>query len=709
LFAGVGGNSWSQRTFFSEVAVDQFEPWIVDRSDWNFRDWNLFWSSLELSPQILYNHELKLPKTDLIHVPMGTAREPVELRHSDPTLGICMKVGPQTHLFATGNADDRLIEFAPDWPEQLCVCDEQSYGVDAPFAFYMRCQFSALSSWGEIRNIVSFGDIHEPAPTATDNGIGLFWEATGDANGEFTVRCYTTGGWQDVSFYVNTSEWTDVPIDIGFAWTGARGISIGRQNYELRLVINGVTRIADVITDFALNDSSAIVSVGGMPSANGFQGLLRNVAVYGDAVTDDGLSKSFDQVELDFRNPSFETADSSGRQGEAEYWIWNSLCQSHEWAGWNEYDDELKQWWSAIEEFGPGWNNLRFWINDLDDVDVIAVLFNAGITAYEDFIEIFSLWGKEWPSLTWVGTPWRDDFVYWHPSEDQIGPYNGPTGFDSWFDHLFGTNLLPLEFESFEDSWGNDPFSTAPTPSWSPGTAWDGRIHGRKIEFPIKIEADKKLLVLWTDLFGIVQLNLDIGVYEDISSLVTMINLKLVVNVPPWTLVEFDSWQNDDGDVGLLFGYKPGTYVFSAFASMFGSRANQVSNDARPLLGLDQFGPFGVTTRIPVKAWMFGVSPSVSDEEEIFYFDGYSLLDFSITEDALLGTYPLVYGEEPAIFDTGWPDAEAHAERFLLVGWFGVGAEWLDELSEQQYALFNEEPAILEEFDPAEWPDQIWT
>jgi hypothetical protein len=105
---------------------------------------------------------------------------------------------------------------------------------------------------------------------------------------------------------------------------------------------------------------------------------------------------------------------------------------------------------------------------------------------------------------------------------------------------------------------------------------------------------------------------------------------------------------------------------------------------------------------------MFGVSPSIDDDEEVFYFDTYSLLDFSITTDILLGPYPLIYGEEPAVFDTGWPDNPTHVERFRLDGWFGVGAEWLDDLVTPEYALFDSGTVDLEEFDPAEWPDQIW-
>lgn len=710
LFAGVGDFSFDQQTFFSEVQVGQFEPWIADRSDWNWREWNLFWTELGLDSLVLYDSVLKRPKTDLIHVPEGTARGPVELRFSDPDLGICMKVGPQTNLTAYGNADDRYVELAPVIVEQLCVSDAEHYGLDAPFAFYMRGRFDAISAWGEVRNIVSFGDIHEASPTVSNNGIGLFWDTLGGDSGEFTARVYVTGGWFDLSFFASdANEWSDQPIDIGFAWTGVRGISIGRPNYELRIVINGVTRIAAIVPDFALNDSTTVAYVGGMDSADGFQGLVRGVAIYGDAITDDALGRSFDDVGLNFLNPSFETAHPSNRPGEAANWIWESVGNAYEWAEFNGYDEDLEEWRTALEQFGQGWANLRFWISDLGDEGVVLItaLFNAGITAYETFIELFALWGKEWPSMTWFGTPWRDDFVYLQPFEDTVGANNGPTGFDSWFDHLFGTNLLAMEYEEFEQAWGNDPFSTAPGASWHPGTGWDARIHGHAIEFPLKIEIDKRLLVIWTDLFDIVQLNLDVGTYDTPSALVTMLNTKLQVNVPASSLVVFDYW--DDGvETGLLFGYKPSTWVYSAFASMFGNRGNQISNDARPALGLDSFGPDGVTTKLPVKAWMFDVAPPVQDDEELFFFDTYSLLEFSITTDILFGTYPLVYGEEPAIFDTGWRDVPAHAERFYLDGWFGVGAVWKSDLDTPEYALFDSGTVDLEEFDPAEWPEEIW-
>jgi len=699
---------WSlERVCFSEISVPQFEPWVPDLSSWSQRGWDQHWEWLTGSTAG-YDMELRRPVTDLMHVPVGADRGPEDLRYSDPELGICSRLNADTSLFAVGNSDARYIEiFSSEKPEPLATCDAYSYGYKAPFAFYMRARFDAMETWGEDRAIVSFGDILNASPTPTDNGIGLYWKSTGATSGKFVVRIFDSGlsDWDDLEYDIpDVSEISDRQIDIGFAWTGIRGTSIGHDNYELRIVVDGLAR-ASKINGGLLIRGTENARIGSYSSHKGFQGLFRYATVFGDPVTDQDMHSSFQAPEEPFSNPSFELPADSNRPGEAKDWNWYSFQQGTEWAEFNTQDPDYEQWQTAMEEFGPGWFDPDEWFDDISEAVLASALFNAGVTLYESTMEEFALW-LVWSESGYVtGTPWRDDWIFLRPDQDVKGPYLGPTGFNGWYDQAAGSNKLPLEMEQLGEAWGNDPFSTSVGPLWHPGVQKDGAIKGSALTFPLTIPPDKNRMCVWADAIGIVPIVLTVGEYADATSLAAMIEAFWNTKVGDIGL-QFTAWTDGD-DSGISFGWDGTSTV--AHAAMFGVPEETKGADARAILGLIGFGPNGMQGKIKAKAWMLDYVAG-TDPEDVFLLDHFSFMSFVIVTDTYNGTYPLQYEHIEAIFDTGIPDPTV-VERFTLVGWFGPGSAWKPSYlpGDLADAMFDSGVNDMEEFIPANWPEEVWT
>ena len=711
LFSGVGVNKpaippaiWPTQTiWFSEIEMPMFEPFVPDLADWSEREWAEHWSWLTPAPP--YSLELRRPKIDLAHMPLGSPRAPAELRYSDPDLGICVKLAAESFVAMLPFADNRFVDLGPGAFEAFAPPDVMAYGPDAPMSCYIRGRFDNLESWGTDRGIISFGDLSNPVPAVFDNGIGVYWHPTGPTTGQFVARCHVLAtGWVDVPFDVDAAEWSDRPIDIGFVYTGARGTSSGMNDYELRVVVDGVTRASAVVGPIDCG-GTVVIQMGSLGAWQGYQGLFRGGAVWGDALTDYDLRRAFLPASEGFYNPSFEEADSSGRPGEAERWLWHSHQEDVEWAEFNAYDAALEQWQTAMEEFGPGWNDLESWIDSLDDATIVAALFNAGVTLFESTFEDFGLW-LVWNGAAYVvGTPWRDDFVNVQPFEDTLGPYGGPTGFDSWYDELYGTNILPLEIEAFDEAWGNDSFSTS-GPMWSPGTAQDAVLRGKPLTFPLEVPPDKALLVVITDVAGPGLLHVTPGTYNTIGDLIVELQTQWDLYIGFASGIAWGSW-SEGGEEGLTFGWDG--VSFSAMMIMFGELASQTANDLRETIGMIGFGINGAATRLVVGAWLFPPIPTV-DPTDKFYYDNWSLIDFVVDTDPYMADYPLVYEQYYALFDTAVPDPTC-VERFTLEGWVSPSAVWIDEYSPTDLAaaMFDGGTVNMEEFDPAEWPDEIWT
>lgn len=700
----------------TEFELSQFEPWVIDTSNWKERDWDEHWKWLTGSTQN-YWLEIQRPKTDLMHSPMGTSKAPDVLRESDADLGICLKTGPQTRLRATGIADNRYIDplVGPE-PQPLTVCDVDMFGYQAPFAAYMRSKLLAAGTWGVERNLFSFGNAYTVTPTPTDNGLGIYWKPTTATQGKFVARCYdSVSGWVEIETEeAEAAQWSDKPLDIGIAWTGSRGVSSGLEDKQLRIVVNGVTMASAVIDNFTLA-STKEMHVGADQTKDGALMLFRSMAVYGDAVTDYDLTRAFVEVQDAFGNPSYETPDQSSRPGEADFWNWFSLQAKGAWAEFNAYDEALEQWRTATEMFGPGWFDLQNWITDLSDTDIISAIFNGGSTSFEALFEMFGFWGKDWPSLEWVGPPWRDDFVFLQPATDVLGYDNGPTGFNGWYDTAYMTNFLPNEREEFGDAYGTDPFSTSADSLWYPGTARDGYIKSKSIQFPLSVPPDKNLFVIWVDGTGALELNLEPGTYGSAAALVTELNSLLAAYYSNDEALYFDTW-SEGGESGLIFANAVDDLQVAA-TSLFGCREDQKSNDARVLLGFAALGHGGKQSEFRAMRWMLGDLHG-ENSDDIFCLDSWSLLDFITSEDQHSSDFIVSeYGNVAAIFDSGTPADKSAFERFTLVGWFGAGAIWQTGYESGETpgptgidaAMFDSGSISFENFDAAEWPNEIWT
>lgn len=678
----VAPSEWSTTSvWIEEVELTQFEPWVIDTSRYTEREWSEKLESLT-GFSTAYDYTMKRPVTDLMHYPMGTTKAPDELRSSDPDLGICINVGNDTSLLAYGVDDVRYIEDT-SYQLPITVCDDNYIGSDAPFAAYMRLRVSELQSWSSDKGIISFGNIFNASPSASDNGIGIYWQSTGATSGRFVGRIYSAStGWQTVNYVVSDTTTIDGEIlDIGFVWSGSCGAGSNRNNYEFRIIVNADTKSSIVVSDAVIAGTEK-ATIGAIDSASSMSFLLRAVAVYADCITDYEASRSFDNVTGEIDNPSFELPAETNRRGEALNWKWISYQSETEWADFNSYDPDLEQWFTSTEEFGAGWSNIEDWVSDIT-VSVFAI-FNEGVTAFESTLEEFGFWD---------GAVWNEAVTYITPDTDTSGPYNGPTGIKGWYDQQLGSVILPQDKEDFGSGWSNDPLSGT-VDVWNTNIVENGIIKGSELTFPLTIPPDKNILILYLDFFGIIKMQLTSGRYENIGSLVSMVDTIFKVQVGDYA-VDFSNEGNR-----LTFGWD-GTNTI-AYSGMFGY---SLSNDARSVLGFSDFG--GGYSEIPCKTFMFE-EYDYSDSDEVFYLDGNSYFSVNIKEWFDVGKYPQKYDFTEAYFNFS---TSAHVVEYMdLEGWFGSGAAWKDEYGPGDLtpAMFNSGADNMEEFLDTNWPNEAY-
>lgn len=716
----------SQTIWGRYFELSQFEPWVIDISEWSERGWSKHWQWLT-GTYTAYALELMRPKTDLVHFPMGTDNAPAELRASDPELGICMQLGSDTILKAIGISDNRYVD--PDvgpGPEPIAVCDIDMFGASAPFAAYSRIKPISLNTLVNERSIFSFGDAYNPSPSISQNGLGLLWRPlTGNnTRGKFVAVCFDqiAGKVEFESEEYESGQWSDKAIDIGVAWTGIRGASSGLPNWQLRVVLNGQTILSGIVDNFYLSNSGTSF-VGSDGTAQALPMLFRSMVLYGEAVTNYELEQSFVFTTDSFGNHSFETPSESGRPGEADLWSWISVQTKGGWAEFNAYDPTLDRWRTDTELFGPGWNELENWINDFESTEYIFALFNGGSELYRAIFEMFGIWGRQWSGgFEWSGPPWRDDFVLRQPATDVLGPGDGPSGFNGWYDSSLGTNLLPKLFELFGEAFGTDPFGGLGGPTWYSGTAIDSYQFGKAITEPISIPPDKNKFVVWVDSHGAMELEITPGEYNSAGHIASHLNTLLApyYSGGGGNELMFEAW-TINGESGLKFGVpeSPHWPLYLSAAAMFGCLESEKSGDARELLGLVGLGPGGRRSDIICTREMLG-DLNGEDSGDIFCLDSWSLLEFTqLPGSGETEKLTAPYGMEFAYFEGSNEITPVEYERFTLVGWFGGGAVWLSGFGTGDYpgpgglsfADFEEGTgtSIFEKFNPDNWPEEIWT
>lgn len=720
-------------SYFDQISASQFEPFVLDTAEWSFRDrikqyeWisGPWWGDhIGIEPLLV-----PMGSTDLGHFPSGSGREPTELRTFDQDLGWCVRFGPSSILVGRGQGEFLGIEAGIKGNHPLVTADTKAYGPAAPFSMVHRYKFENMASWSTRRGLIDFGKTTQeaPFPLPGESGIGFFWEpASGPNPNRLVARIWNTGDgsgvWTELSFQFEPEDWDGRPVDIGIAWTGARGVeSGGRPNYEFRLLVNGRTVDSVVLGDAIEISSSARVAIGASPQAgfftftDSFEGLWAGGMCFSDAMSDYQLEKSWERHSLPFVNDSFETEATDGRPGEAYDWDWQNVQQVGGWADFNSYDMDLDPWYRALESFEAGWDDNQLWIDTFDSLALISALFNAMSGPYRTTVETFDLWSfpdiTPLPPASYTGPPWRTDFQEWRTDDaDQPG---GAVGFSSWYDHLAAVLTFPLGVESFDEAWGNDPFSTGTGPLWQPGTASTARLYGRWIDPPM-IAAGQNRMLLYRGLTDeVAELTLTAAASYTAASLQVELDTALSAALPGPHALSFEVEEDSTtGKLRVSFGWDRATIASESF--MFMALKREFYNDARPSLGLDLVGTDGKMNGVDYAASLISALPLGFSSDDVFVADCWSFSSFSIANDPATGMwFPLVYDQAGAIFDTTI-GVNTYLEQFLLAGWFGAGAVWKPayfgpDLTPVTFDFGTIDQDTIETFIAAQWPDEIWT
>lgn len=757
-----------QDTYFQEVTVPQFTPFVLDMADWTLRDREETTAWLTGAQYWLAPLYMSTPALDIITWPEGSSRGPDKIRYFDTDEELFgVKFSPTTMLQITAPSDRRFISFdttAGNYTP-VCLCDDAALGKEMPFAYVGRYKLKDLGAWPVERCLASFGTAGwAPTPSASNAGFGLTWRP--DNGGELVLRIRVPASdpnWVVYAAPFRPEDYSDRLTEIGFAWTGTQGAIALKADYALRIVVDGVT-IGEWVEPDALFTSGWIGTIGSgrIEDRESFPGIWYGGATYIEAVTDYELSMAFVDDEVEgFDNPSFEIAHPSGRPGEADQWDWTSLQHVGGWADFSAYRPDLAPFRYGREGFEGGWLSPYAWayadeaarlaavgftaddvghmawqvdvnrnyvltghnpvswemshagenqgsVSDLAEALVAAGVFNEGIPNYDSVVEHFAIWGHVWETFTWSGPPWRDVFTFVRPCEDNLGEYDGPTGFDGWHDHVFGTNIDPLCTEMFNEAWGNDPFSTGGFSRWKSGAAPSGIIRGKAVAFPLEIPPNKNNLYIQSDYFGVIRIRLNVREFEDAESLAVELDDRLSAEIPFNAGISFGFWVDGD-EQGITFGWDGTIHVAQTvyFATVLSDRFS----DMRESIGLRSFGPGGSYGGVGIPVWYYDNPPSWLNADDRILVDKWSMISFATVSDNILGEVVLAYDMVGAVFDSAISE-NTLLEQFTLHGWISPTAEWTPDLAgfitEQAMFLYGEEEdrSGMELFDLSAWPDE---
>lgn len=704
---GVPGSYPLRDQWVDDLVVPAFAPWVPDIADWSARDWQerLFGAP----PPLVYDPSLRQPRADLLLMPGGSVAAPAEAPVYVDGFGAGTRFAATSHAFVAGNADARLA--APPTPPlsrvlPLAACDKNLGGRDAPFAVALEILPEGMSGWPAPARIWAVGDAvtDPPGPLA---GLGLYYNA-----GRLYARACnaTLGVWVETFVDFDPAVYEARGTVVALAWTGAAGGLVGRPNYELRVVVDGVASAAVRVANFMCTGSEESTVGSPLPdgTAAGFAGVLGRVAWFADAVADADLGPAaFDVPGAGFLNPSFEDASASERPGEAAYWEWRSLQTDGAWAEYNATDPGLDRWRGAGEGFEAGWNGNEGWVDDLVVTALAAALFNAASPTYYGTTESFEIWGYRddsvVPVVPYPGPNWLDAPTYVAPCEEVP-----PTGFAGWYDALMGTHVAPLAIEGFEEAWGTDPLSAAGQPWW-PGTAPDGVLRGAPLSFPVVVPPDRNAVLLYRDLDASVhRLAIPAATYGSAVALAAAFDAALAGALGPGRLVVCAAYTSAQGD-GLDLRWDGAT--LGAESVWLGIAESERWNDVRPLLGLAALGPGGRQGAVRYPRHLLPAPPPGYAVDEVFLFDPWSLLDFYTAFDANCGGwFAIPYGMLGALFDSALGPG-TFVEMYTLAGWVGPTAVWIADYAPGDLtpAMFDAGTTNRETFVDTLWPNWLWT
>ena len=285
LFSGptavnpVPATTWPVLTsYFDSIQVSQFHPFILDTAVWTLRDMNRKFHWLTPPTGTHYGVEpllVEFGRTDLFHFRPGSGLAPTDLRTYDRDVGWAVRLGQHTLIGGMG-PDDRMAIAGGGATSLPLVAAEVSFlGSGAPFATVHRWKFEKMDTWAERRGLVDFGKTVQEGvvPDVGKSGIGFFWEpASGPDPNRLIARIWNeadgAGVWTELEYPFEPADWDERPVDIGIAWTGARGVYAGgRQDYEFRLLVNGRTVDSIVVGSSARIEATTRLSIGSAPLA----------------------------------------------------------------------------------------------------------------------------------------------------------------------------------------------------------------------------------------------------------------------------------------------------------------------------------------------------------------------------------------------------------------------------------------------------------
>jgi len=325
LFAGQGGlapagSPWGTLTdvWFPEVVLEKFEPWVVNLVAWDARDLDDLLFPFMGAPSKIQDVVSDLALPDLMHHPFGSLHEPVSLRKADSDLGLAVEVDQLSGFVAVGTWDLDGIGL-DTYPKQrpLLTTDTEWAGIDAPFSAVVQLKLIGdqnPSKW----YVIAFGDTAR-TPSATDNGVALYWQ-----DGTLRGKIYDdlSGDYVIVEAEFDVDHHSDIPLELGIAWSGARGVDCGYEDYTLRILVNGeAVAVSGALPD-ALVATTDIANVGFHDSFSGWAGLLGRCRVYPNALTDDEIRRAFEEPTSD--DLDFDVADTDAEPGQAEGWEWKA-------------------------------------------------------------------------------------------------------------------------------------------------------------------------------------------------------------------------------------------------------------------------------------------------------------------------------------------------------------------------------------------------
>jgi hypothetical protein len=360
-----------------------------------------------------------------------------------------------------------------------------------------------------------------------------------------------------------------------------------------------------------------------------------------------------------------------------------------------EYQDIVRHE-QPVEQFVAGWDSNHNWYDDLSDASPAAGVFNENSPAYYSVIESFEIWD----GANWADTP------------NLIGPYDvtPPDGWNGWYNDDTPSTDLPIEVESFEEAWSNDPFHTGY--DWHSGSASLGYLQGDAITFPFVVSLHNSTLYLLHRIGAatsgtLYKLTLTAATYNTAALLATHLNTLMPAALTNAGF-EWSSWTSGTTS-GLTFGYDGSTDTSGTFNSVvFATPERQAYwKDARVDIGFNSFNPHNTFSEVYYPGTsLLAPLPSGILATDTIICDSYAEIQFA-TDSPYSGVLLYMYGQTNAEFDTTIA-GDTNWELFLLTGWFGAGAAWKTAYipADLSAATFVG-PVTIEQFVNTDWPDEL--